>query len=275
MAADLLASALPATPTTIHGKENLFKWWNYQKVYVDFCNPPPSQQYLLGIVDEYSCVPEVEVVRSEAAATVTPVLDKLSHHEASPRSWSVIMVLHLIAFEFEQFAQYLGFEHQKVTPRWPEANGCTESFMYKYLRHYWATPHTTAGIAPATMLNGYGLRTKLPEVHFLREDSAARNSDSEEIHKMKFYAERRRKIKLLHPVRVIESWWKWCEVRKATTKFQEKTFDVIGHKGSMIIAQRGPEIKAWNSSHFKGIKANEEPLQAEESETFPGIPELP
>ena len=43
----------------------------------------------------------------------------------------------------------------------------------------------------------------------------------------------------------------------------------------MIIAQRGPKVKAWNSSHFKGIKANEEPLQAEESEDFPGIPELP
>ena len=77
MAADPLASALPDKPTTIHGKENLFTWRNYQKVYVDFCKPPPSQQYLPGIVDEYSCVPEVEVVRSEAAATVTPVLDNL------------------------------------------------------------------------------------------------------------------------------------------------------------------------------------------------------
>ena len=269
----------------------------WQNVCVDFYGPLPSQQFLLGIMDEYSRFPEVEIVRSEAAATVVPVLDKLFSSRGIPEKLKTDNGPPFNGFEFEQFADYLGFEHQKVTPRWPEANGCAESFMktlgkvckcaqlehrswkqelYKFLRNYRATPHTTTGVAPATMLNGYALRTKLPEVHFPREDSAVRNRDAEEKRKMKMYAERRRNIKqstLSEGDRVLMK--NDIKYGKLQPKFQEEPFEVIGRKGSMIIAQRGPEIKARNSSHFKRIKTNEEPLEAEESEDFPGIPELP
>ena len=44
---------------------------------IDFCGPLPSGQYLLVMIDEYSRFPVIEVVRSTAAETVIPVVDKV------------------------------------------------------------------------------------------------------------------------------------------------------------------------------------------------------
>ena len=79
--------------------------------------------------------------------------------------------------EFAQFAKYLGFKHQKVSPLWPKANGEVERFMktfgkvlrttahwkqdmYQFLRNYRATPHCTTGVAPATALFGRPISLK-------------------------------------------------------------------------------------------------------------------
>jgi hypothetical protein len=69
--------------------------------------------------------------------------------------------------EFNKFPKHLGFTHRKVTPYWPRANGEVERFMrtvkkvikaavmenkvwkqemYKFLRNYRATPHTSTKI---------------------------------------------------------------------------------------------------------------------------------
>jgi hypothetical protein len=72
------------------------------------------------------------------------------------------------------FANYLGFHHRRITPLWPKANGEAERFMrtigkvikaaqidknwkqelYKFLRNYRATPHSTTGVPPAQALFG-------------------------------------------------------------------------------------------------------------------------
>jgi hypothetical protein len=86
--------------------------------------------------------------------------------------------------DFKRFARTLGFQHQRLTPLWPRANGEAEQFMRNlgktirtaitekknwqkemtsYLRNYRATPHCITGVAPATAMFGRSLRTKLPE----------------------------------------------------------------------------------------------------------------
>ena len=87
--------------------------------------------------------------------------------------------------EFKEFAEGLGFSHRKITPLWPKANAEAERFMktlnkaiitahieqlnwkqqlYHFLRNYRATPHATTDKAPAELLFGRKMRTKLPEV---------------------------------------------------------------------------------------------------------------
>ena len=96
---------------------------------------------------------------------------------------------------FKQYAEQMVFKHRKVTPYWPEANDSCENFMkslgkscknaplegrpwkqelFEFLRNYRATPHSSTGIAPATLLNGYPMKTKLPELSFTRDDCDVR-----------------------------------------------------------------------------------------------------
>ncbi|KAK3721864.1 hypothetical protein QZH41_011500, partial [Actinostola sp. cb2023] len=87
--------------------------------------------------------------------------------------------------EFSNFAEYLGFHHRKITPVWPKANGEAERFMrslkkcvttahtehknwkqelFKFLRQYRATPHSTTNLSPCEALNQRKLKTTLPEI---------------------------------------------------------------------------------------------------------------
>jgi len=82
------------------------------------------------------------------------------------------------------FASYLGFTHRRVTPLWPQANSESERFMRvigktvqaakisgyplnqsitTMLRNYRATPHTTTGVPPVTLLLGRTLKVKIPD----------------------------------------------------------------------------------------------------------------
>ena len=87
--------------------------------------------------------------------------------------------------ELKNFAEHLGFQHRKITPLWPRANGKAERLMMtlekcvrtatiehknwkqelnKFPRQYRATPHLTTGISPCEALNQRKLKTALPEV---------------------------------------------------------------------------------------------------------------
>ena len=113
--------------------------------------------------------------------------------------------------EFAQFAEILGFEHQKVTRYCPEANSGAENFMknlgkvcrsaqlegkpwrkelQKYFRNYRATPHSTTGISTATALNECPLKTKLPEIPILSDEKKIVENDKIAKASMKRYAER-------------------------------------------------------------------------------------
>ena len=86
--------------------------------------------------------------------------------------------------DFKDFARRNGFQTQKVTPLWPEANGQAEAFMKclgkvvrtahiegrdwkkaldNFLLAYRATPHPSTGVAPAhLMYPGRRFQTRLP-----------------------------------------------------------------------------------------------------------------
>ena len=266
----------------------------WSDISVDFYGPLPYQEYLLGIKDENSCFPEVEIVRSTSANTVIPVLDKVFSSRGMP---TVVKSDNGPPFQsdnFKQYAEQMGFKHQKVTPYWPEANGSCENFMkslgkscknaqlegrpwqqelFNFLRNYRATPYSSTGIAPATLLNGYPMKTKLPELSFTRDDCDVRGKDFDSKMKMKHYAERRRNIthSEIGPGNkvLIRNHTKFG---KLEPKFQKEPFEVIDRKGSMIVAKRGDEIKARNACHFKRIVTSDDPLRAHNEKTDDLLP---
>ena len=95
------------------------------------------------------------------------------------------MVHHLMVMNLKTFADYLGFKHRRITPCWPRANGEAERLvqtleksirithlegknwkqeLYKFLRQYRATPHSTTSVSPSEALNNRKLKTTIPEL---------------------------------------------------------------------------------------------------------------
>ena len=56
----------------------------WKKLAMEFFGPYPSGDYLLVIIDEYSWLPEVEIIRSTSAKTVIPKLDAIFARQGIP-----------------------------------------------------------------------------------------------------------------------------------------------------------------------------------------------
>ena len=91
-------------------------------------------------------------------------------------------------FSSEDIKDFIGENgpiHRRITHLWPQANGQVESFMqpltkavrasamsgrpwrkdlYRFLLNYRATPHSTTGFPPATLLFNRTINTKLPQL---------------------------------------------------------------------------------------------------------------
>ena len=155
----------------------------WSEVSMDFAELP-NNEYLLIITDDYSRYPVIEIVKSTSANTVIPKVDKVFSEFGIPDVVKTDNGPPFNSSAFRSFAQNLGFKHRKITPRWPRANGEVERFvrtvkkviktanverkswkqeMYRFLRNFRATPHTTTRVPPATALFGRAMKTKLPE----------------------------------------------------------------------------------------------------------------
>ena len=86
----------------------------WEQVSVDFCEVIGN--YALIVIDDYSRIPEIEIVHSISAKAMIPRLDYLL---------AAYGVLHagksdngppFNGGEFAQFAKYLGFNHRKMSP---------------------------------------------------------------------------------------------------------------------------------------------------------------
>ena len=117
---------------------------------------------------------------------------------------------------FADYAQYKGFRNQKITPVWPLANGEAERFMRTvkkamkaaisegkswnqelntFLLNYRATPHSTTGVPPATLLFNIEIKNSLPQISINNQIIDIRQADDEAKAKMKSYADVKRHAK--------------------------------------------------------------------------------
>lgn len=245
-------------------------------VSVDFADLP-SGEHLLVISDDYSRFPVVEIVSSTSAKAIIPKLDRVFAMFGVPEVVRSDNGPPFNSSEFAKFAQYLGFSHRKITPRWPRANGEVERLMrtlkktvrtaategkswkqelYRFLRNYRSTPHTTTNEAPATLLFGRPLRTRIPEVPRDSVDHSVRDRDKQNKSRMKQNAERHMKIRttpLKRDDRVLVK--RDGYVDKFTTPYDPEPFTIVNIKGSMITARRGQKTITRNASFFKIVDA--------------------
>ena len=226
--------------------------------------------YIMVIQDEYSRYPIVEILKSTSSQTVIPILDKVFSEFGIPWQVKTDNGPPFNSHEFATYLKHMGVKHRKITPLWPQANAETERFMrtikkiirgkpknwkqemYKRLLAYRATPHSTTGIAPATVLFGRDVRTKLPSmIATTNSDSDMRQRDEANKEKMKRYADNKAYVKP-SDFKVGDSVLvKNTSISKAQTPYDSIPLEIIAKKGSMVTAQRGESKITRNSSFFK------------------------
>ena len=159
----------------------------WKEIGIDFFGPIKNSHYYLVIYDEYSRFPIVNKIISTSAKAVIPKLDEIFSLIGIPNVVKSDNGPPFQSEDFQQFANYLGFKHRKITPHWPKANSETERFMKslkkviqtaavesaneaqqinKFLTSYRATPHTSTKVSPHQVLFGEGNTTSrlCPEI---------------------------------------------------------------------------------------------------------------
>ena len=248
------------------------------EIAIDFVGPFPSGEVLLVVIDEFSRFPEVEILHSTTANAVIPKLDCIFSRQGIPKVVKSDNGPPFNSNEFAKFASFLGFEHRKVTPYWPQANGEVERFMRTlgkairtahlekknwkqemnaFLRQYRATPHSTTDVSPSEALNGRKIQTLLPQLTEVNQSdiyNSIHEKDSEKKRKMKEYADQRRRsetsgIKVGDVVLIRQP-----KTNKLSTPFNPHPYKVVARKGSMVTAENGSHKVTRNVSFFKKIE---------------------
>ena len=251
----------------------------WTELSIDFCSPVPGE-YLLVVIDDFSRFPEVEIVTSTSANVTMTHLDAIFARQGVPNLVRTDNGPPFQSADFAKFAKYLGFEHRKVTPLWPRANGEVERFMrtigkairtavvekrnwrqelFTFLRNYRATPHTTTGLSPSELLNGRKLKTAFPvleqstSLSFQKAVDGAKSRDERQKEYIKNRADMRNRAKTsdLEPGDVVLV--KQQKQNKLSTPFKPTPYQVQTKKGTMGTASDGHSCITRNSSFFKRI----------------------
>ena len=237
---------------------------------------PINNTYLLVIVDEHSRYPIVEACSSTSADAVIPILDRIFAMLGTPQVLKTDNGPPWFSHRMTQFASYLGFSHRRVTPLWPQANSEAERFMRTIgktvqavningqpltqaltamLRNYRATPHSTTGVAPATLLLGRTLKTQLPGNYNPPTDDHLIAINQERKEKMNNYVSaqrhtRQRQLQVGDLVLVRQQ-----KVNKTTPLYEPVPYRITHRNGSMISACNTStnRVVTRNISFFKFV----------------------
>ncbi|XP_041453633.1 uncharacterized protein LOC121406829 [Lytechinus variegatus] len=231
-------------------------------------HPGIVREYLMVLIDEYSRYPVVETVSSVSAKSVIPILDKVLSVFGFPK---VIKSDNGSPFNSQSFADYAshcGFQHWKITPHYPQANAQAEAFnkplitalraahlesknwkqeLYKYLRQYRATPHSSTSVTPFRLMFDRDPVTRLPEISsrstYSNDENAANHDKA---NKNDAIAKEKQKSNADKRLRTAE-----CDLSvgdivivrrdmyhdKLTSPYDPKPLQIIVRKGNMITAK--------------------------------------
>ena len=247
----------------------------WQNVDVDFFGPLPSGDYLCVFIDEYSRFPVVEIIHSLTAKTIIPMMDKVFSVFGIPVSVKSDNGPPFNSAEFANFAEHSGFQHHRVTPLWPQANGEVERFMrnlgkcvktalterrsYKealhaFLRNYRTTPHCTTGVTPAMLMFGRETRNKLPSLTTKLNDRKFQECDKRNKMRTKQYIDLKRRARSPDFNIGDKVLVKQPKHNKFTSIYNPVPYTIVKLRGTQITAQNARHRITRNVSHFKHFK---------------------
>ena len=250
----------------------------WEQITIDFGGPHPDGHYNLVAVDRRTRYPEVEVVSSTAFKPTKERLKKMFAHHGVPRRVYSDNGPPFNSKEFSDFAEEEGFQHHRITPLHPRANGQVERFMQvlnkteqiahlqgktgldrsiavqDMLMAYRDTPHPATGVTPYQAMTNRPVRTKLdytmPGKERSKQDESIDEKDRRYKEKMKREGANIKEHNFILGDYVL---LRQRKSNKWSTPYEPVFYTVTKISGSTITARRitdGREI-CRDSSQFK------------------------
>ena len=251
----------------------------WESICVDFGGPYPDGHYNLVAIDRRTRYPEVESMRMIDFKHTKVALKKMFASHGTPRTVQSDNGAPFNSRDFANFAEEEGFNHHRITPEHPRANGEVESFMrilnkteqiahlqnqnreisiQEMLVGYRSTPHPATGMTPYQGMMNREVRIKLDDINNTRDNHSTANEieiaerDRKYKETMKLNAENRNTrghtFQLNDYVLL-----KQRKANKWTTEFEPAFYIVFKIEGSKISVRRvtdGREISR-DASQFK------------------------
>ncbi|XP_062701591.1 uncharacterized protein K02A2.6-like [Aedes albopictus] len=271
----ILVSA-PNPPEPMVRKEFPSRPW--EQIAIDFLGPLPDGENLLVCVDYYSRYLEVvEMQEITAASTIEQLLTIFSRY-GIPNYLRADNGPQFTSEEFRSFCEEQGIHLDSTIPYWPQMNGEVErqnrSILKRlriaqelgqnwrkelrvYLLTYHSAVHPTTGRAPAELMLGRRLRTKLPSIPSTLDcDEAVRDNDKTQKEKGRVYADHRRKARpsdIEVGDHVLAKRTK--KDNKLSTEFAPEEYEVIEKRGTDVTIRSSSSGKKFRRSaaHLKAI----------------------
>ncbi|KAI5718631.1 hypothetical protein M8J77_024284 [Diaphorina citri] len=245
----------------------------WSNLAIDFAGPFDHNEYALVLIDEYTRYPFVEIIPNIRTPTVVKILKKIFSMFGIP---NVLKSDNGPPFNGEEFTEYLtmiGCKHRRITPYWPQANGCVERFvrnlknfiqsckvdeinwrdeLNEFLFMYRTTPHCTTQFSPADLLLNYSPRTLIPgyDEHEIPQHEEVKRNDDEKKKKMKDYVDGKRRAK---PLDLCAGDQVLMKKKPDCKYFNSKPLEIIDIKGNQVTAQNEDETITRNSTFFRAV----------------------
>ena len=276
---------------------------------IDLCGPLPNGDQLFVIVDYYSRWPEVIWLRNTNTQSIIRCLESVFNLHGLPETIRSDNGPQFASGEFDSFCDYLGIQHLKGIPYWPQSNGEVERFnstilkivrianvqgqdlkreLGNFLFQYRTTPHSTTGVAPSELLMGRKLRDKIPSLGENLLTAKPNESDWQRLvrdrdafrkQRYKEHADSKRgaatsDIKVGDKVLLQAK-----KQNKLSCSFETDPVVVVAREGNAIKIQTPDGVKMRNVAHAKPFVAVDPPpvldLEADVSEDTTKCPDPP
>jgi transposase InsO family protein len=250
----------------------------WQQVSGDFFGPMADGTYYFVNHDDYSRWVAVDKIKATSFDNVKTILDEIFAVLGVPLKYKTDNGPPFQSYQFAEYSKEQGFTHQRITPRWPRANGEVESFMKNlgqvlrtaavtgrnkdvelkaFLRAYRETPHSTTKVAPAKLLFLHSRTSGLPQIESLNF------KELEALHAMAKANDQKAKEHMKnafdHKMRACEPQiqvgarvlLKSEQHKKSDPKWDPNPYTVEEVRGTMVTAKRGGSLVTRNVSFFK------------------------
>lgn len=246
-------------------------------LHADLCGPFPTGESLLVLVDSCSRWPDVSIMKSTTASAIIKRMKSCFAVHGLPEEIVTDNGPQFVAEDFTSYLSEHGIKHRRITPYWPQANSEVERFnrtvekairaahaegknwkneLDIFLLNYRATAHSTTGKAPAVLLFGRNIRTKLPSLPNQTESvlesevvpPSVIDRDRSQKQKMKEYADRRRRAAPSNIKKGDQVLLKQRRKTKLSTTYDPIPYTVEGLKGTSLLLRRLNEPQIMRNS---------------------------